>query len=223
VGDRFGSSVAVSGSTVVVGAPFHASDTGRAYVFTKTSAGWDETELEGSGISAREFFAGPVAISGTTLVVCASSGGSFAGRAYVFTKTATGWRQSAELGGSPTGSFRESVAISGTTIVVGGADITDTGQAYAFTNTAKGWRQTAVLTGCQPAPADGFGESVAVSGTDLVVGAPDQGQSLSGAVDVFTQTAKGWRQTAELKGSDTVVRQRDCPFGHDACSGHLRS
>jgi hypothetical protein len=96
--------------------------------------------------------------SGTTLVVCASSDGSFAGRAYVFTKTATGWRQSAELSGSPTGSFGESVAISGITIVVGGADITDTGQAYVFRNTAKGWRQTAVLTDYQPAPADGFGE-----------------------------------------------------------------
>ena len=50
-GDAFGYSVAVSGTTVVVGAPYHASGTGRAYVFTKTSAGWDETELEGSGIA----------------------------------------------------------------------------------------------------------------------------------------------------------------------------
>ena len=76
-----------------------------------------------------------------------------------------------------------------------------------FTNTTKGWRQTALLTDSQAAPADGFGDSVAVSGTTLAVGAPDQGSSLSGTVYVFAQTAKGWHQTAELKGSDTR-RQR---------------
>ena len=45
-----------------------------------------------------------------------------AGRAYVFTKTATGWKQVAELKGSDTVAsdyFGYSVAISGTTAVVG--------------------------------------------------------------------------------------------------------
>jgi len=32
-GDRFGESVALGGSTVVVGAPLHANQAGRAYVF----------------------------------------------------------------------------------------------------------------------------------------------------------------------------------------------
>ena len=36
-GDYFGSSVAISGTTAVVGAPFHAKHAGRAYVFTKTT------------------------------------------------------------------------------------------------------------------------------------------------------------------------------------------
>ena len=39
-GDVFGSSVAVSGDTVVVGAPYASSATGAAYVFTKPAAGW---------------------------------------------------------------------------------------------------------------------------------------------------------------------------------------
>ena len=105
---------------------------------------------------------------------------------------------------SPTGSFGESVAISGTTIVVGGPDITDTGQASAPKNLAKGRARRPCSRIPSPHPQAALGESVAVSGTDLVVGAPDQGQSLSGAVDVFTQTAKGWRQTAELKGSEIL-------------------
>ena len=40
--DSFGTSVAVSGSTVVVGAPGHAHKAGRAYVFTETAAGWQQ-------------------------------------------------------------------------------------------------------------------------------------------------------------------------------------
>ena len=197
VGDGFGSHVAISGPTIVVAAPFHASDAGRAYVLTRTTAGWDETELEGSGTGAGDFFAGPVAISANTIVI-----GAGQNHAYVFTKTATGWHQSSELSGTPDGSFGgESVAISGTTIVVGGATgwpVID--QAYVFTNTTKGWRHTAVLTGSQPASSDGFGASVAVSGTTLAVGAQFQGGTI-GAVYVFTHTAKGWYQTAELKGS----------------------
>jgi hypothetical protein len=52
VGDQFGSSVGISGTTAVVGAPFNSefnSDSnGRAYVFTETTTGWTEVaELEG--------------------------------------------------------------------------------------------------------------------------------------------------------------------------------
>ena len=41
-GDGFGSSVAISGTTAVVGAPGSQKGAGRAYVFTKTTAGWKQ-------------------------------------------------------------------------------------------------------------------------------------------------------------------------------------
>ncbi len=58
VGDQFGQTVAISGSTVVVGAPWYASDAGRAYVFTKPMGGWDEAELTGSGTGEGDYFGG---------------------------------------------------------------------------------------------------------------------------------------------------------------------
>jgi hypothetical protein len=60
----------------------------------------------------------------------------YAGRAYLFTKTPTGWRQSAELVGSDTVTadwFGGSVAVSGSTIVVGAPNhASDAGRAYVF-------------------------------------------------------------------------------------------
>jgi len=80
--DYFGGSVAISGTTAVVGAEGHASDAGRAYVFTKTAASWKQVaELKGSDTVADDDFGNSVAISGTTAVVGAPNHPTYAGRA----------------------------------------------------------------------------------------------------------------------------------------------
>ena len=126
-GDMFGLSVAVSGSTVLIGAPGYgaiphdgnATAVGRAYVFTKAPTGWRQTaELVGADTAVADMFGWSVAVSGNTAVVGAPWHADQAGRAYVFTKAPTGWRQAAELVGSDTAHddyFGLSVAISGST------------------------------------------------------------------------------------------------------------
>lgn len=209
-GDRFGASVAISGTTAVVGAPNHAKDAGRAYVFTRTAAGWKQTaELRGFDTVAGDYFGQAVEVSGTTVVVGASGHARLAGRAYVFARTAAGWKQTTELKGPDNVAgdyFGYSVAISGTTIVVGAAAHADqTGMACVFTKTATGWEQAAELDGSDTGAGGGwFGESVAISGSSIIVGADNQ-TSGAGRAYVFTKTAAGWRQAAKLKGSDTVA------------------
>ena len=207
--DQFGHSVAVSGTTAVVGAPIHANVAGRAYVFTRTTAGWKQAaELKGSGTIAGEAFGESVAISGTTVVVGASGHAKNAGRAYVFTETSGVWKQTAVLKGSDTAAYDEfgrSVAISGTTAVVGGEGHADVaGRAYVFTRTANGWKQAAELEGSDTAAVDAFGYSVAISGSNIVVGTPGHLKD-AGRAYVFTKTSTGWKQAAELRGSDTVA------------------
>ena len=201
VGDEFGSSVAISGTTAVVGAYGHAHGTGRAYVFTKTGARWKQVaELKGSD-TAGDSFGYSVAISGTTAVV-----GAF-NSVYVFTKTGARWKQVAELKGSDTAahSFGSSVAISGTTAVVGAlAQANGAGRAYVFTKSAARWRQTAELKGSDTVAGDQFGSSVAISGTTAVVGALAQANR-AGRAYVFSKSATGWRQIAELQGPDAVA------------------
>jgi hypothetical protein len=213
----FGYSVAISGTTVVVGAYGTHTGAGRAYVFTKTATGWTQTpELKGSdtvgssGTFDGDVFGYSVAIAGTTVVVGAPGHAKNTGRAYVFTKTRTGWKQAAELKGSNTvfGSFGYSVAISGTTVVVGApSHANGPGRAYVFTKMATRWTQTAELKGSDTVGSSGtfdddvFGDSVAISGSTIVVGAANAMEAL-GEAYVFTKTAPGWKQTAELKGGD---------------------
>jgi hypothetical protein len=83
-GDYFGGSVATSGTTAIVGARDHANEAGRAYVFTETATGWNQTaELKGSDTVAGDQFGASVAISGTTAVVGALGYAKNAGRLHV--------------------------------------------------------------------------------------------------------------------------------------------
>jgi hypothetical protein len=203
-GDAFGGSLAISGTTAIVGRYE------RAYVFTKTVSVWDQVaELEGSDTVADDGFGRSVAISGTTAIIGVTNYVNYPGRAYVFTKTASGWDQVAELDASDTvvgDDFGDSVAISGSTAIVGAdeAAYRDAGRAYVFTRTALGWGQVAELEGSDTVAHDFFGGSVAISGTTAVVGAELHGFGGVGRAYVFTKTASGWEQVAELDASDTV-------------------
>src|SRR3990172_5724589 len=71
--DHFGSSVAVSGVTAVVGVPGDddgGSGAGVAYVFVRSGAAWvPQGELAGGGAAADDRFGSSVGISGGTVVV----------------------------------------------------------------------------------------------------------------------------------------------------------
>lgn len=238
-GDQLGASVAISGNTIVAGAPSR----GTAYVYTMPSGGWvnatqtaELTASDSAGDPAPGDNLGlSVAISGNTIVAGAPSHtinvGTPAhpvdhidqGAAYVFTMPAGGWvnaTQNAELISSDGGAsddFGSSVAISGDTIVAGGLlhavdGHSQQGAGYVYTMPADGWGgneyQTAELTASDGAPRDELGESVAISGRTVVAGAPSHPIGAStdqGAVYVYTMPAGGWvdtTQTAELTASD---------------------
>ncbi len=208
-GDGVGSSVAVSGTTAIVGAYDHAGHAGRAYVFTMTGSGWYQVaELQGSDTVPGDEFGSSVAISGTTAIVGAGDHADHAGRAYVFTKTSAGWKQAAELKGSDTAAgdyFGWSVAISGTTVVVGAyGHAKSAGRVYVFTKAPNTWKQVAELKCANSLAGDQFGSSVAISGPSMVVGATSRAAA-AGRAYVFTEAANTWKQVAKLSGSDTVA------------------
>jgi FG-GAP repeat protein len=233
-GDQLGYSVAVSGSTIVAGAPFHKVGTniyqGAAYVFTPHSGKWanmtQTAELTASDGTEEDSLGYSVAISGDTIVAGAPyhevGSNTRQGAAYVFTMPAGGWEnttQTAELtasDGAGDDQLGYSVAIAENTVVAGapfhkvGSD-TNQGAAYVFTTPPGGWantNQTAQLTASDGAENDQLGYSVAIAENTVVAGAPRHtvGSNTSqGAAYVFTMPAGGWEnttQTAELSASD---------------------
>ena len=191
--------------------PLLASTTSPVAVSPRTMPlpGTQLAELKGSDTVAQDDFGYPVAVSGTTAVVGAPGHSEVAGRAYVFARTAAGWKQAAELSGSDTiagDAFGYSVAVSGATAVVGAPIHGDAGSAYVFTKIAGRWKQVAELEGSGTVIQNEFGYSVSISGRTVIVGAPFAASDalLAGQVYVFTETATGWRQTAELEGSGTI-------------------
>ena len=130
-GDLFGVSVAISGETVVVGAPFDDGaagfDQGSAYVFVRSGGVWSQQQkLEASDAAAGDMFGSSVAISGETVVVGAplddGAAGTDQGSAYVFVRSGGVWSQQQKLEASDAAAvdcFGFSVAISGETVVVG--------------------------------------------------------------------------------------------------------
>ncbi|MCP4373769.1 MAG: hypothetical protein GY797_37560, partial [Deltaproteobacteria bacterium] len=94
VDDRLGSSVAVSGDTVVAGADWdddNGGGSGSAYVFAKPGSGWADmtqtAKLTASDGATYDYFGRSVAVSGDTVVVGAyrdDDNGTDAGSAYVF-------------------------------------------------------------------------------------------------------------------------------------------
>ena len=216
VSDYFGTSVSISGDTVVVGADCdddNRRSSGSAYVFEKPPGGWADmtqtAKLTASDGAAYDYFGRSVSISGDTVVVGAlyDDNNSIAdpGSAYVFEKPPGGWAdmtQTAKLtasDGAADDHFGNSVSISGDTVVVGAQrdddnGIADAGSAYVFERPPGGWAdmtQTAKLKASDGAADDDFGSSVAISGDTVVVGADCDnigGNSYQGSAYVFKLT-----------------------------------
>ncbi|MCB9421610.1 MAG: FG-GAP repeat protein [Ardenticatenaceae bacterium] len=229
--DWFGRAVAVSGDTVVVGAvgdDDNGSSSGSAYIFVKPVGGWNDM-TETAKITAADGATGDnfglsVAVSSDTVVVGAyldDDNGVDSGSAYVFIKPVGGWStmtQTAKLtsaDGAAGDEFgRDSIAISGDTVVVGAIGDDDngseSGSAYVFVKPLSGWSnmtQTAKLTADDGAPEDFLGRAVSVSDDTVVVGAygDDDNGAGSGSAYVFVKPVGGWSnmaQTAKLTADD---------------------
>ena len=176
--NSFGDSVAISGTTAIIGATnansVVADSSGAAYLFD-TTTGQPLFKLTASDAEAYDSFGSSVSISGTTAIVGAyfnSNDGTGSGSAYLY-DTTTGQElfklTASDAGASDT--FGISVAVSGTTAVIGSHVNDDTGAAYLF-DTSTGQQLLKLSPSkIEPWPYISFGRSVAISGTTAIIGA----------------------------------------------------
>ncbi len=199
----FGTSVAIDGTTAVIGAPGSSLSTNSGvYIFTKGDSGWgNEVKLTPTDID--DLFGTSVAIDGDTVIVGESNGddkGDASGTAYIFTKGDSGWGNEVKLtasDGQLNDYFGISVAIDGDTAIVGAfqdsTGTTEQGSAYIFTKdvSGNGWTQRQKLE-TDGAPAnENFGYSVALNGDTAIVGARRTDDNTagvdSGKIYIFTK------------------------------------
>jgi hypothetical protein len=229
--DYFGTSVAISGDTIVVGAVrtdlLGVSGTppraGVAYVFTRKDGKWSQTaRLSPASGAAGDWLGYYVTIDGEFVSVGAPHDAG-SGAAYVYVRNGNDWHEQDKL--KPTkpvanSMFGSSLAISKDALIVGSADdSTDksaAGSAYVFTPADGHWVQSQRLTGDPVSTDASFGYSITMSGDYAMIGAP-RVKAITGAaavvmvdpgeVFVFHRGAAGWKQTQRLRAM--LPRQND--------------
>lgn len=201
VDDRFGHSVAISGTHVVVGALLDdtgAENAGSVYVYDVSGATptVPVITLNNPRLASGVGFGSSVASFGAVVVVGAAYLDNGTGASFVYDLSSGTPSLPVVTLDNPTPAtsdyFGWSVAISNTRIVVGayGDDpgAPGAGSAYVFDlSNSTPTVPTATLNNPGPTLGDAFGMSVAISGTRIVVGSPldDTGAVNSGSANVY--------------------------------------
>lgn len=200
--DQFGTSAAISGDTIVIGAPYEdnnqttitndssitdnddAESAGAVYVFVRSGTTWSlQSYLKAPNAEAGDRFGTSVAISDDTIVVGAINEDS------------------------------SQTTITDGSSIADNNDAENAGAAYVFVRSGTEWSLQSYLKASNAEANDGFGKSVKISDDTIVVGADsedsnDAGDSANndasnaGAAYVFTRSDTSWSQEAYLKASN---------------------
>lgn len=218
--DNFGSAVAISGNTVIVGA-YNDGQQGSVYVYERPSSGWsgnnvfEDAKLTASNPETDEFFGRSLDIDDSVIVVGAYGDNTNKGSVYVFEEPSTGWAsgtQTAKLKSSveqDNDDFGKSVAIYDTTIVIGAyhddySSFTNCGSVYIFTCKNSHWVSSSSedykITASDKDANDQFGRSVDIYNNTIVVGA--YGKISNQGIAYVFGFATSWQQLGKLIPSD---------------------
>jgi len=223
-GAAFGTSVALSGNTAIVGGPGQNSGAGAAYVYTRSGTTWaQQQELVGTGAvgtvhtqpATGQGWSVALSADGNTAIVGGPADNSQTGAAWVFTRSGVTWsQQGSKLVGTDLGAGPNyqgySVALSadGNTAIVGGfGDNAGTGAAWVYTRSGTAWSQQGsklVGSGVTGRTAEqGFSVALSSDGNTAIVGGPaDNG--FIGAAWVYTRSGTAWTQLQKLVGTGAV-------------------
>lgn len=205
--DAFGAALALSGETLLVGAPYD-DQAGSVQAYEYVGSQWQRT-ARWTSPGAGYAFGGVLAADPAAAVVGAASEGA----AYVYERAGDGWLPPVRLSAitaTDNEAFGVSVAIGGGVLAVGsltydigswGEPITSDGLAYVFEKGEAGWTEVAQLARpASPGPAGDFGSAVAVAGDTLFVSAPALRE-----VHVYQRQSGQWLWTQRIEAPATAA------------------
>ena len=204
--DFFGYSVAIDNNIIIIGAPSddysNLSDAGSAYLYEWRDTMWlEQNILRASDSGLSHHFGFSVALDANWAVIGAYEGDiegvSKAGAAYVFSNTGSDWVQQQKLfdANDPNSGddFGWAVAIKNDTILVGCPDdFVDgnmAGSVFEFVRTDTNWIQSERLAAGYANTNDRFGSSLALSGRNIIIGAPNNSNNgkSTGSAYIFNE------------------------------------
>ncbi len=210
--DDLGFSVSSNGNMVV------ATTGGGVNIYVEPSGGWANMTTPNAQLTVSSDLLVQVCISGTTIAAAGASG-----VAYVYVMPSGGWQSTSQPNATLTasdGATFTNVSINGNLVVAGSPTAngsqSEQGVAYAFVMPTGGWAnmtETAKLTASDGVTNDRFGIAVSVSGSTVLVGAPDATVGtkcpknchlFQGAAYVFVKSAQGWVSMTETAKLTTV-------------------
>lgn len=195
---RFGTSVSISGETILVGSIAHSldatgsnsvSETGAAYVLKRNAGVWSfEAKLSAVGLNSRvasDQFGHAVSLSGNTAAISANN-------------------HDYDSAGTNT--------------------LSNAGAVFIYKRTGTTWNFQKKITGVGPngrMASDGFGNSLSLNGSTLIVGSASQSYdangsnsvSSAGAAYVFAEKNGSWHFQKKLIGTGTNGRMASDEFG----------
>jgi len=223
--DHFGFSVAIDGSTALVGA-FKADvnntrDSGAAYVYSLGPEGWkQEAKLVAEPAYADDTLGGNVAIKNNMVMLGVSRRdgvGKDSGAVFAFERKTNSWSQQqilTAIDAKAGDAFGQSIALTERFLVIGAphsdAPQKDSGAVYIYKRDKESWQFQTKLTANDGSEGDLFGISVAVDGDTVLVGADlhDEVAENAGAVYAYVFDGEQWKLQAKLiaeDGADTDI------------------
>lgn len=203
---EFGTSVALSGSVSISGAPYADGNAGAAYVHRLDgAAGSGEQRLTLPDAHANDLLGFRVALDGDVAVVTAVGRDSFTGAACVFRFDGSSWMLEQELtpsDGVAGDFFGVASDVQGDVAVITRFPTgSDFGAAYVYRFDGESWIEVQKLT-----PSDGevngsFGASVAIDGDVIVVGAWSS-TSPPGAAYAYRFDGSAWIEEEKITPSE---------------------
>jgi len=219
--DLFGVAVALSPTTLVVGASLddsYAPNGGAVYVLDfNGDAPLQFQQLSDAAPQPTAWFGRTVAVSADTIAVAAPNADTpelNAGSVSIFTRSGPLWHHHQTL--TPPNpfaldAFGVSLSLEGDTLAIGapGADLAapNAGAVFIYTRLGSTWTLTDQLVATDAAVFDAFGQSVDLDNDSLAVGAwaDDDTAQNAGAVYVFRRVGPLWIEQQKLTAQDAGV------------------
>ncbi|CAN5240774.1 hypothetical protein BH09MYX1_BH09MYX1_31060 [soil metagenome] len=242
---NLGKSIALRGDTLAVGQPGDEIGTGAVVIFKRANGKWTEaSHVTLPGGTYSDSFGLSIALSDDTVVAGAPSDffipisgqiTGIAGKVGVFKLSTTGIAtyDSTLTASLPRANsiFGSSVAIAGTTIVVGAVGefsnavgiggsesatgAVSSGAAYVFVKQGNAWVKQAYLKASNSRANAHFGAIVSILGDVVAIGSPgessgtyspsDTSAARSGAIYLLKRSGSTWSETAYLKSTQPAI------------------